>query len=347
MCIYFNCYKDFGYFVVVYYFQSFYSIWGLFWFLLFVCLFVYKFIVTMSRRRPIKKQTNQNSVHKNLQPSNPIGQEVPSKFRILSGLENILEQTLYTKPQSVAYFCFSVTFLLSLFATYFPFIREYSISKENFLNIYFVKYGWGWTLVVVTPYVLISSAIYTLLNPFLMGKHLGRLVVSSAMWYFFTQLFDLLQEMNGICSDSAAIGSKKDCLLGKGVWKGFDVSGHCFLLTFCLLVIVEEFKTSKYVYWDGVASAFKKENNIYLFYEKTQVLILLLKLFALLLLFIWQWMLITSSLFFHTFSEKLSGTTCGIVAWLSTYVLCFHQQKYLTYPGDGELGGHFKEFSDI
>ena len=301
----------------------------------------------MSKRRPIRKQTNQNSVHRNLQPSNPIGHEVPSKLRILSGLENILEQTLYRKPQSVAYFCFSVTLLMSLFATYFPFIHEYSVSKQNFLNVYFVKYAWGWTLFVVTPYVLISSAIYTLFTPSLMVKHLGRLVVSSAMWYFFTQLFDLIQEMNGVCSNSTIV-SNKDCLLEEEIWKGFDVSGHCFLLTFCLLVIVEEFKTSKYVYWDSIASAFGRKNkNIYLLYENTRILILLLKFAALLLLFIWQWMLITSSLFFHAFSEKLSGTICGIVAWWVTYVLCFHQQKYLTYPGDGELGGHFKEYSDI
>ena len=301
----------------------------------------------MSKRRPVRKRTNQNPVHKNLQLSNPIGPEVPAKFRILRGLENILEQTLYTKPQSLAYFCFSVTFLLSLFVTYFPFILEYSVSKENFLNVYFVKYAWGWTLFVVTPYVFISATIYTLLTPSLMAKHLGRLVVSSAMWYLFTQLFDLIQEMNGRCTNST-ISSKKDCLLEEEVWKGFDVSGHCFLLTFCLLVIVEEFKTSKYVYWDSIASEFREKNsNTYFLYEKTQIWILLLKFAALLLLFIWQWMLITSSLFFHTFSEKLSGTTCGIVAWWTTYVLCFHQQKYLTYPGDGELGGYFKEYSDI
>ena len=309
----------------------------------------------MNKRRPFqKKQTDQIPSQRPRFPPpqhfNPVLPDVPSGIKALRAFEQILESTLYNKPRTIAYFCFSVSLLLPLFSTYFPFIREYKIAKDNFLNLYFVKFGWGWTLTVVGLYVAISSAIYTLMSATLMVKHLGRLVVSTAMWYLGTRGFNIIQELTGQCTNGT-IDSIQMCLENNHVWTGFDVSGHSFLLTFSLLVFVEEFKTSKYIYWDSLHGAFEKKihRNTFSFilFENTEKIILLLKLSALLLLFIWQWMLITSSLFYHTFSENLSGTICGIVSWLVTYVACFHEQKYLTYPGDGELGGYFREYSDI
>ena len=310
----------------------------------------------MSKRRPIqKKQTNQNQFTSTPriptnQNYNPIVPDVPSSLKALRTFEGLLEATLYTKPRTIAYFCFSVSLLLPLFATYFPFIREYRVAKDNFLNVYFVKFGWAWTLFVVGLYVAISSAIYTLMSATLMVKHLGRLVVSTAMWYLGTTGFNLIQELTGLCSNTT-IQTMDMCLQNNDIWTEFDVSGHSFLLTFCLLVTVEEFKTSKYIYWDSLEGAFERKKMrktfSFVLFENTEKLILLLKLAALLLLFIWQWMLITSSLFYHTFSENLSGTICGIVSWLVTYVACFHEQKYLTYPGDGVLRGYFRECSDL
>ena len=310
----------------------------------------------MSRRHPIRrKQTNQvpSPSRPHIPPlhSSPIGPEVPSTIKLLRVFEHILQSTLYSRPRTIAYFCFSVSLLLPLLSNYFPFIREYKIPKDNFLNVYFVKFGWGWTLAVVGSYVAISSAIYTLMSATLIVKHLGRLVVSTAMWYLGTKGFDLIHEITGHCTNKT-ITTIETCLLNKETtWTGFDVSGHSFLLTFCLLVIVEEFKTSKYIYWDSLQDAFDNKNNrntfSFFLFENSQSIILLLKFAAFLLLFIWQWMLITSSLFYHTFSENLSGTVCGIVSWLVTYVACFHEQKYLTFPGDGELGGYFREYSDI
>ena len=313
----------------------------------------------MSKRRSIhrrKSDTKNSSPGTNTIPPPPLGSDptdcdVPNSIKFLRSFERILEPTLYTKPISVAYFSFSVTLLLSLLATYFPSVREYAVAKDNFLNVYFVKKGWGWILLVVGAYVLYSSCIYTLMELKLIIKHMGRLIVSTALWFLFTNIFDLIQEASGVCTNKD-FTTPKTCV-GEGfIWTGFDISGHCFLLSFGLLIIVEEFKTSKFVYWDSLAASFVNQNNnnnklSTLLFEHSQLVVMFLKLAALVLLFIWQWMLITSALFYHTFSECMIGTICGIVSWWSTYVLCFHPQKYLTYPGDGYLGGHFKEYSDL
>ncbi len=51
----------------------------------------------------------------------------------------------------------------------------YLAQKGNFVNVYFVKLGWLWTLLVCTPFVLMTSIVYTGFNKVFIRNNLGRL----------------------------------------------------------------------------------------------------------------------------------------------------------------------------
>lgn len=72
-------------------------------------------------------------------------------------------------------------------------------NPNNPLNIYLVKFSWGWTLLAVAPITLTTAALYSGLYLGKVLRHLSRLAVSHVIWYTVTSLIVLLDSRVGTC----------------------------------------------------------------------------------------------------------------------------------------------------
>ena len=113
----------------------------------------------------------------------------------------------------------------------------------------------------------------------------------------------------GVCPVSVYL-TKRDCRLAGHSWTGFDVSGHCFLLCWNNLFMVEEFSRS----YQQVFSSQHRDQG-----AELRNWLKILCCFLCLLMLLGEIMLIFTSLYFHSFGEKLLGTCCGLGSWYFLY----------------------------
>ncbi|KAI1298708.1 Acyl-coenzyme A diphosphatase FITM2 [Halotydeus destructor] len=146
-------------------------------------------------------------------------------------------------------------------------------SKDNILNQWFVKLGWGWTLALCTPFVILTTQVMNSSypkdnepqrrendeqSPLLSGSQpsslsdkasklfymvvtpdMTRIVVNTMIWYFSTNSFIAVEDYFGSCIGFAN-KSRVACQKIGGSWDGFDISGHTFILLYSTLSILEE-----------------------------------------------------------------------------------------------------------
>ena len=181
------------------------------------------------------------------------------------------------KIRFLYYFCLVIFGgILSDFAPVFcRAIMPIRTSKGNILNVYFVKLGWGWTLALLSPFIIMTSSILypgpqvasnqdgnresrkqekfsQVISIFqkLVTKDLTRIVVCTLVWYFSVNLFVSIESVYGSCAVQSGnsttsqvtskFSSKYSCSKQGYIWSGFDISGHTFLLMFSILCIIEE-----------------------------------------------------------------------------------------------------------
>ncbi|XP_063065186.1 acyl-coenzyme A diphosphatase FITM2 [Engraulis encrasicolus] len=181
---------------------------------------------------------------------------------------------------------------------------SYFSNTRNVLNLYFVKISWGWTLFLLVPFMVLSSknsAGYLL-------PRLCALAVATAVWYVCVNTFEAIEEATGECYDASTkelrgeLTSKGVCRRGGFVWNGFDISGHSFILSYSALVITEEMAASL----DGVRG-----------YKKTVLQGLYVTMSV--IVYLWLFMFLSTSVYFHSLLDKVIGTSCGLMAWYLTY----------------------------
>ena len=123
-----------------------------------------------------------------------------------------------------------------------------------------------------------------------------RLLVNTGVWYLFAvMVFPAVQERTGVCSLSQHL-NRRACYKAGHTWTGFDISGHCFLLTWNNLVIIEEIKKLDFSEIKG--------RSLLLFHVSNGVTLLLH-----VLMIIWETMIVATSLYFHSTIEKVLGIT--------------------------------------
>lgn len=239
--------------------------------------------------------------------------------------------------------------------------HTYFADKRNLLNILFVKNGWLWTTIAF-GYIMFetfsgsiglgvsfgtntssgtrtstthdgvsqsnsdskSNAALKLLvgisAPTTFGQ-LSRYAIHSLWWLIFTQWFVGLPIMDrffvatgGKCEYKHEVTnpvtgktvSSSSCRRGGGQWVGgYDPSGHCFLLVLSTLFLVYE--TVPHL----KRRPFKLSSKI-----------------ALGTATLWTWMYFMTSLYFHTFWEKLMGVIFGLLTVQLVYVVI----PYLSRP---------------
>ncbi|KFQ85522.1 Fat storage-inducing transmembrane protein 2, partial [Phoenicopterus ruber ruber] len=185
---------------------------------------------------------------------------------------------------------------------------------------YFVKVAWAWTFWLLLPFIAVTT--YQLAeSEFLYGptksvltvlRRLSALLVGTAVWYVCTGLFMYIENLTGMCSTSGKLSeprrlyaTKQECHQDNGIWNGFDISGHCFLLSYCALMIVEEV---------AVLEGLSIDQN-----SKLRVVINGLFVSLCFLTMIWVFMFLCTAVYFHDLSQKLLGVLIGLSAWYGTY----------------------------
>ena len=71
-------------------------------------------------------------------------------------------------------------------------------NKHNVFNVFFVKWGWLWTLVLVVPFVVLTSYTYSCGTVELVRKHVIRvLVIATAIWFLCVRTFNYIEHITG------------------------------------------------------------------------------------------------------------------------------------------------------
>ncbi|XP_035501929.2 acyl-coenzyme A diphosphatase FITM2 isoform X2 [Scophthalmus maximus] len=188
----------------------------------------------------------------------------------------------------------------------------YFSSSRNVLNMYFVKVSWGWTLLLLTPFLLLSNSSFSRSASFL-GRRLLSLAVATAVWYVCTETFFYIEDLTGSCFETGTVDvlreqftSKSACRHAGLRWQGYDISGHSFILSYSALFIVEETAPMSSMKTAGLSALPRTVLN--LLYVALNLIVIL-----------WVWMFACTSVYFHDLVQKWLGTTCGLLGWYLTY----------------------------
>ncbi|XP_068453271.1 acyl-coenzyme A diphosphatase FITM2 isoform X2 [Clinocottus analis] len=124
--------------------------------------------------------------------------------------------------------------------------QTYFSSNRNALNVYFVKVSWGWTLLLLTPFLLLSNSSFNRSVSFL-SRRLLSLAVATTIWYVCTKTFFYIEDATGSCFETdggemvkTELTTKVSCRQAGFHWNGYDISGHSFILAYSALFIIEE-----------------------------------------------------------------------------------------------------------
>ncbi|XP_030749998.1 fat storage-inducing transmembrane protein [Sitophilus oryzae] len=249
-------------------------------------------------------------------------------------------------------------FLISLIADVATIPKTYLSRSDNIFNKYFVKFAWGWNLMLIVPFLTFTSYIYCCGQIKKITKHhLPRIVIATFFWYFWTKIFNIVEASFGKCQIKQ-YGSKETCLKAGHVWNGFDTSGHSFILIYGSLFLIEE--TRSMINWDSIKEYLRLEEHnrvtkdtaqstnplrnlseaefktLQFNYEKYTPYIrgffVLITLFQIL----WDVMLVSTMLYYHVMIEKFVGGCLAILTWFFTYRFWYVHPKLLPkLPGEG------------
>lgn len=172
-------------------------------------------------------------------------------------------------------------------------------QRRNFLNQIFVKAGWAWFSLAFWLSVLARK-------PRGLAKSVVNYVLGTSYWLLFTQWFRgpplmdrIFTHTGGFCehNSTATHLTSSACRKAGGLWVGgHDPSGHVFILVHTSMLL-----------WTELMPSIRAKRHS------------LLELAApCLLMALWATMLFTTALYFHSFTEKVSGLFFGCFEVLFT-----------------------------
>jgi len=241
----------------------------------------------------------------------------------LQFLEGMYDWALM-QPLSKAAIYWLVILAGSFIHEFLPLPQSYLSNKRNVFNVYFVKLGWGWTLGLLIPFISLTSSVYTSFKPSSMLKHLSRVAVGSFGWYFWVNLFVYIEELTGECEGEETLSSKETCHLQGFHWDGFDISGHTFLLTYSALVISEEIQVKRW--WSTERRNTSAASWSDRWHALVSPLVELLFICTSLLLVLWEFMLVCTTVYFHTVHQKVLGALVALFTWYVTYGVWYENE---------------------
>lgn len=200
--------------------------------------------------------------------------------------------------------------------------ESYFSSKQNVFNVVFVKSSLLWTLAFVVPFVALTSMMKSQGSVSVLLKDLSRILVVIGVWYVVTTVFDFVLDLTGVCEGSELFSTKETCQADGLIWVGFDISGHCFLLSYCSLVLSEEIQAICFWHDNKHSSQWKCH------FKFGEYLANILYVCCCLLILLWEGMLACTSIYFHTVDTKIIGIFTGLMCWTVTYKLWYEKQHF-------------------
>lgn len=199
--------------------------------------------------------------------------------------------------------------------------NSYFASKKNIFNVYFVKIGWAWTIGLLVPLICLNLR-KKLSTIEIVSQHLSRLLVASIFWFMWTKLFVTIELYTGECQDSNhSVTTYSACKKAGLQWTiGHDISGHVFLLMYSLLMINEEIRA--YV-CGGKTSTDALETEPQTFDRLVTMIHATLPFLLACLTIIWELMLLSTSLYFHTMLHKIEAALIATFSWYITYQIWY------------------------
>lgn len=249
-------------------------------------------------------------------------------------------------------------FLVSLLADFSSFPKTYFSRSDNVFNRYFVKIGWFWTLILTVPFVLMTS--YTTCcgkRDRVVKGHFTRLAIATCFWYIWTGFFNYVENSYGKCIPKN-YPSKQTCLEKGHFWNGFDLSGHCFILIYSSLILIEEARAI--LGWEGIRDFIRDEDyarsindktirtNPLRYLESRELSVLRTSydkftpyvrgifIAMTVLQLLWDVMLLCTLMYYHIMVEKFVSGVIAILTWYVTYHAWYKLPKYFpNLPGEG------------
>lgn len=249
-------------------------------------------------------------------------------------------------------------FLLSLIADVVTFPKSYFSRSDNVFNLYFVKIGWFWTLFLLVPYIMLTS--YTICcgkRRIIITAHIIRVIIATFFWYSWTTIFNVIETKYGRCN-MKSLDNKVLCLKNGSFWNGFDISGHCFILIYSSLVMIEEARAING--WERIKDYIRDEKHsrsisdntvsqnplknikteeldiLNVSYENFTPYVRALFIAIALLQLLWDVMLVSTILYYHIMVEKFISGVIAILTWFVTYRIWYTLPNVLpNVPGEG------------
>jgi len=278
--------------------------------------------------------------------------ELPSSlssdiFRIIHHIILVFCRRVIFAPPKWKIFIFYSLILLG------PFLKDVQLIpntftfalKINMFNKYISQLGWTCSIVLLMPFVYLTSLIYARGHYGLILRHLIRLVIGTFIWYFLTSIFSRIESLTSMCKpfEQRAFLRQACRLVGRSSWN----EGQTFLYLYALLVINEEVKLYD-ENWRKIEEASKipsfhldtsssliNQNRLRMFSTPIDLLYIALAILTLL----WELMLLSTAVYFYNFIHKLCAASLAVFSWLITYHLWFRQTSSSSLapcsPGDG------------
>jgi len=211
-------------------------------------------------------------------------------------------------------------------------MQNYFSHKHNVFNLLFVKVGWFWTTAAFIVHLLRIRSHYSSSSSTtsssntnntvrkLQAKAAIRWALATLFWVFVTQWFfgpPLMDRTfsltGGLCQPSAdgtytnsadpysaeEVFTSAACKLTGGNWAGgHDLSGHVFMLTHASMFLWAEIMP-RLLDTSGAVQGPKGGNNVAGEWMGVHW-------FVWTVLGLWWWMLLMTSVYFHTWQEKVS-----------------------------------------
>lgn len=320
-----------------------------------------------TKRRPIHSTTSRmnfrpstNEAKQDLRGTKPTSKPTSVKEIFTLMVLHLCKKSLFFDTNLKVGIYLGALFLISLIADVSPIPKSYFSRSDNIFNQLFVKYAWGWNLMLLVPFTIFSSYIYCCAQKDRMIKnHLSRLFIATFFWWFWTTLFNIVEATYGKCSiKGPSYSTKQNCLKGGHYWNGFDISGHSFILIYGSLVLIEE--TRSMVNWDSIKEHLRLEEHyrttkegsasenplrtltddqlktLQMSYEKYTPYIRSLFIVITMFQILWDVMLVSTMLYYHIMIEKFIGGSAAICTWFFTYRAWYEHPKILPkLPGEG------------
>ncbi|XP_062136833.1 acyl-coenzyme A diphosphatase FITM2 [Drosophila sulfurigaster albostrigata] len=283
----------------------------------------------------------------------------PTSIReiLVMGVIHLCKKTIFFNTDLKVALYLGSLFIISLIGDFLPFPKTYFARSDNLFNMYFVKIGWGWTLLFLVPFTVLSSYTITCGDmKRMLRHHLPRVLIATFFWFFWTKLFNIVETSYGRCT-TKGYASKSSCLKAGHLWQGFDISGHAFILIHSSLVLIEEARPI--IKWETIKEHLRNElhnrsvsetsgsnplrtlneeqiRSLQFLYNRLTPIIRTLFIGMAALQLLWDIMLVGTMLYYHRMIEKVISGIIAILTWYFTYRFWYPTNGLLPEaPGNG------------